>query len=226
MQHLKPPITEALIKESESLIKALAYKTGKYLPSCLEDLYQEGIIGLIKAYHNFDATRGTPFLAYASAYILGEMKEYRRKLKGLKVGRELLYLCSKIERARDLVCQFLKRNPTTLELANYLEMDEAQLIEALGIKMFIKSIDEALNDEGGLTLKDVLFKEEVIDYNTLIWLEDELNNLTIEEKRLLELRYLEDKTQQQTAVELGINQVQVSRYEQKALLKLRNKMNH
>lgn len=225
MNSLKP-ISEDLIKQSEPLIKALAYKTGKYLPSYLEDLYQEGVIGLIKAYYNFDVNRGVPFLAYAKAYILGEMKGYQRKIKGLKISRNILYLCSRVERARELICQSLKRNPTTLELATYLEIEEKKVVEALGVNLFIKSIDETLNNEGKeLTLKDTLFKEEVIDYNTLIWLRDELKSLPAQEKRLLELRYLEDKTQQQTADILGINQVQVSRYERNALTKLRKQMN-
>lgn len=226
MNNLKP-ITEDLINQSDSLIKALAYQTGKYLPSNLEDLYQEGIIGLIKAHYNFDVNRGVPFLAYAKSYILGEMREYQRKVKGLKVSRDLLYLCSKIERARSLICQSLKRNPTTFELATYLEIEEKKIIEALGVNLFIRSIDEVLNDEGkSLTLKDTLFKEEMIDYDTLIWLRDELKSLPAQQKRLLELRYLEDKTQQQVADNLGISQVQVSRYEKHALIKLRNKMNH
>ena len=88
-----------LIVKNENLIYSLANRFSSY--SSKEDLYQIGIIGLINAYRNFNPNRGCKFSTYAFPYILGEMKKYVREDIGIKISRDTIYLCSRIERARN-----------------------------------------------------------------------------------------------------------------------------
>jgi RNA polymerase sporulation-specific sigma factor len=214
-----------LILENDKLIHSLTNQFGGY--SSKEDLYQVGVIGLISAYRNYDESRGSKFSTYAYPYILGEMKKYLREDRGLKISRDVIYLCSKIERAKELIIQKLNRNPTTYELATYLEMDEEKIIEAIQINKFIKSLDEPINEEGKeLTVKDSLYKERYYDDIDLITLRDEFSNLRPNEQNLFYNRYIKDKTQLETALIMGVSQVQVSRDEQKILTKLRSNFHH
>ena len=214
-----------LIMQNKNLIYSLANRFCNHC--CKEDLYQVGVIGLINAYHNFDSQRGCKFSTYAFPYILGEIKKYVREDMGLKISRDIIYLCSRIEKARELITHNLNRNPTISELSSHLEIEEDKIVEALQVNLFIKSLDEPINDEGKtLTISDSIFKEERVDKLDLISLRDELSRLSSDERLLLEFRYLQDKTQQETANIMGITQVQVSRGEQKALGKLRQRMYH
>lgn len=214
-----------LIVKNENLIYSLANRFSSY--SSKEDLYQIGIIGLINAYRNFNPNRGCKFSTYAFPYILGEMKKYVREDIGIKISRDTIYLCSRIERARELLMQNLKRYPTITELSSYLEVEETKIIEALQINFYLKSLDEPINNEDKeLTLKDCLSQEDTTDKLDLISLKEELKNLSTEEKMLLKFRYLEDKTQQEIADIMGMSQVQVSRGEQRVLSKLRQRMFH
>ena len=196
-----------LIVKNENLIYSLANRFSSY--SSKEDLYQIGIIGLINAYRNFNPNRGCKFSTYAFPYILGEMKKYVREDIGIKISRDTIYLCSRIERARELLMQNLKRYPTITELSSYLEVEETKIIEALQINFYLKSLDEPINNEDKeLTLKDCLSQEDTTDKLDLISLKEELKNLSTEEKMLLKFRYLEDKTQQEIADIMGMSQVQ------------------
>lgn len=214
-----------IIYENNNLILSLANRFSNYNQK--EDLYQVGIIGLINAYKHFDKTRGCKFSTYAYTYILGEMKKYLRENHGFKISRDIIYLSSKIEKAKYLISQKLKRFPTASELANYLEMDEEKINEALQLNLYVKSLEEPVNDDGKeITLKDIYAKEMMVDNLDIIMLKEEINNLSEEHKRLFISRYLKDKTQTETADILGISQVQVSREEQKVLSKMRNKIKH
>ena len=115
------------------------------------------------------------------------------------------------------------KEPTTKEIANFLEIPEYYISEALNSLNRIKSIDEPINDDGKqLTLQDVVGKSNNID--DLILLRDCLKNLTQEEKKIINNRYINDYTQSETARIIGMSQVQVSRKEHKVLEKLNQKM--
>ncbi len=209
-----------IILNHEKLIYAIINKMkGKYDQ---EDLYQVGVIGLIKAYRNYNASYGVKFSTYAFSYILGEIKKYIRENKGIKISRDLFRLSSKIERAQDLLSQKLMRIPTVKELSIYLEIDEDRITEALNIHNYIQSLDIPINDDGKeLTLYDSIQQEEDINLLDKIYLDEEVAKLPIEEQAIVHLRYKEDQTQMETATFLGLTQVQVSRREQKVLTKLR-----
>lgn len=214
---------DQLILENKNLIYSITKYFEKY--SNKEDLFQAGCIGMIMAYKNYDETMNVKFTTYAYPYILGEMRKLIREDKSIKVSRGIQMLNLKIEKANILLTQKFMREPTIHELSDFLEIPEEMINEALNSTRPIYSIDEPLNAEGKeITLQDTIGKVDSMDLDSLILLREELDKLSPFEKRLIEKRYMSDLTQQQTAKQLGISQVQVSRNEQKVLTKLKSKL--
>lgn len=212
-----------LITENENLIYKITHYFANY--SSKDDLFQVGCIGLIKAYKNYKDDYNTKFTTYAYPYILGEIKKYIREDKGIKVSRDITKLNLKIERANLILTQKLMREPTYQELANYLGIDEYYISEALCSSGVLQSLDEPIVENGKeLTLYDTVSKVETMDLDTLLALKQELSMLDKNEYKIISERYLKDKTQSEVASNLGINQVQVSRREQKILTKLKDKL--
>lgn len=212
-----------LINENENLIYKITHYFTNY--SSKEDLFQVGCIGLIKAYYNYKDSYNTKFTTYAYPYILGEIKKYIREDKGIKISRDITKLGLKIEKANLILTQRLMRVPTIKELANYLEIDEYYISEALNSNNVVQSLDEPITDKGKeLTLYDTVSNVDNMDMDTLIALKCELSRLDESDYKIISGRYLQDKTQTELAAHLGINQVQVSRREQKILTKLKDKL--
>ena len=210
-----------LILNNEKLIYSICNYFKNY--GSKEDLYQAGCLGLISAYKKYNPNINCKFTTYAYPYILGEMRKLVREDKGMKISREITKLNLKIEKAYILLSQKLMKEPSTLEIANYLEIPEYYVSEAILSLNKIKSIDEPVNSEGReLTLQEVIGKSNNID--DLILLRESLNNLTEEEKVLINNRYVNDYTQSETSKIIGMSQVQVSRKEHKVLEKLKQKM--
>jgi len=213
----------AVLNEHQNLIYSIAHQFGS--PFLLEDLFQVGWIGLNNAYNNYDASFGTKFSTYAYPYIVGEMKKFMRENHGMKVSREITKLTLKIEKASILLSQRLMREPTFQELADFLEVPEFVISEAIHSKETIRSIDEPIKEDGKIiTLHDTVGQVERVDLNTLIALREEVSKLDPLERSLICERYMKDQTQSETASILGMSQVQVSRKEQKVLVKLKDKL--
>ena len=210
-----------LIINNEKLIYSICNYFKNY--GSKEDLYQAGCLGLISAYKKYNPNMNCKFTTYAYPYILGEMRKLVREDKGMKISREITKLNLKIEKAYILLTQKLMKEPSIEEIANYLEIPEYYVSEAILSLNKIKSIDEPVNSEGReLTLQEVIGKYNNID--DLILLRDSLNNLTQEERTLINNRYVNDYTQSETSKIIGMSQVQVSRKEHKVLEKLKQKM--
>ena len=207
--------------DNEKLIYSIANYFKNY--SNKEDLYQVGRLGLITAYKKYNPNMNCKFTTYAYPYILGEMRRLVREDKGIKISRDITKLNLKIEKAYILLSQKLMREPSISEISEFLDIPTYYVSEAINSLNKIKSIDEPVNEEGReFTLQDVIGSSENID--DLIMLRDCLNALSSEEKEIIENRYMKDYTQSETSKIIGISQVQVSRKEQKALQKLRQKM--
>lgn len=206
--------------------KNLIYKITTLFNNCnKEDLFQVGCIGLINAYKRYDESYNTKFSTYAYPYILGEISSYVKRDKGIKVSREISKLNSMIERAGILLTQKLMREPSISELANYLEIDESLVIDALKARYPIMSTDSVINDDGReITLIDTIPDINGMDMNTLVALKEELLKLDSFERELINERYVQNLTQSEVASNLGISQVQVSRKEQKVLSKMRSNL--
>lgn len=212
-----------LIDQNKNLIYKVTTLFNGYSSS--EDLFQVGCIGLINAYKRYDESYNTKFSTYAYPYILGEISNYVKKDKGIKVSREISKLNSRIERASILLTQKLMREPTVDELADYLEIDSYFVVEAMKARYPIMSTDSVLNDEGReITLLDTIPDINSMDIDTLVALKEELLKLNSFDRELINERYVQNLTQSEVASNLGISQVQVSRKEQKVLSKLRDNL--
>lgn len=209
-----------VIIENKGLIYSIINKYKDYC--CYEDLYQVGVIGIINAHKNYDSSFNTKFSTYAYPYIMGEVRKYLREDRNIKVTRGYYKLYHKVEKAKEILCQKLMREPTTLELSLFLDIDEGTIEMIEGINNMVYSLDEPINRDGReLNLYDSINSEEPLDILDKLSLYEELNKLPPKERKLINCRYLMDKTQGETANILGMTQVQVSRNEQKVLTKLR-----
>ena len=216
--------TDISVKDYDKLIYSIINKYSFF--GEVDDLYQVGMIGLLKACGNYNSEYNTKFSTYAHTYILGEVLKYIRDNKMVRVNRDLVKLNSKIEKVREVLSQKLMREATNGEIALFLEIDEGLVDEAQIASTYVKSLDYELNDEGReLNLYDSIKYEEKGFDSDLMDLRDSLNNLDEEEQKLIKYRYFDDRTQSDISMELGMSQVQVSRSEAKILRKLRDKLN-
>jgi RNA polymerase sigma factor (sigma-70 family) len=184
-----------------------------------EDLYQVGIIGLINAYKRFDNNLGIKFSTYAYSFILGEMKKYIRENNGINISRDIIYLSKRLDRLIEILANKNNKYPTTSELADILEVSEWKVIEALGIRNCIRSLDEYVNDNEKISYIDTIMVKDDIDY---IEFNDMLNTLSDTERKIINEKYFYDKSQLEIANNLGYSQAKVSREEKKILKKLKN----
>lgn len=189
----------------------------------IEDLYQVGVIGVIKAYNNYKTNKNTKFSTYAYTYIYGEIYSYINSLKGLKLARENYSLYKKINEAKDILRQRLMKEPTIYELSSFLELDYKLIEKTLLSMKSIDSLEKVINDnDRSILLSDITSDGK--DYYNLdyIMITEEINNLPPPWNEVIKLRYYEDKTQNEVANILGMNQIEISRGESKILKKIRN----
>lgn len=214
------PIEE--IEKYNNLVYSITHYFENYKNK--EDLYQAGIIGLIKAYKKFDPNINVKFSTYAYSYILGEMRKLMREDKGIKISRDITRLNYQIEKAKSILSQRLCRNPSVKDLSEFLEVEESDIVEALKTVGVMQSIDETINSDGKeMTLHDKI-SDNSMDLNTLIAFKEELNKLTPFEKEILNKRYMDDLSQSEVASIMGLSQVKVSREEQKIKKKIKERL--
>ena len=214
------PIEE--IEKYNNLVYSITHYFENYKNK--EDLYQAGIIGLIKAYKKFDPNINVKFSTYAYSYILGEMRKLMREDKGIKISRDITRLNYQIEKAKSNLSQRLCRNPSVKDLSEFLEVEESDIVEALKTVGVMQSIDETINSDGKeMTLHDKI-SDNSMDLNTLIAFKVELNKLTPFEKEILNKRYMDDLSQSEVASIMGLSQVKVSREEQKIKKKIKERL--
>lgn len=185
-----------------------------------EDLYQVAMIGLMNAQKNYNPDEKTKFSTYAYYYVLGEINSYIRASNPVKVSQDLLRLKGSLNHAKEIMTQRLKREPTTEELAIFLEEPQEKIEEALLATSTVESLDYAYSEEennlyNSFGQEEKQMTEEVLD------LKNAIQTLPLEEQKLIIARYYEGLTQQETSESLGITQVQVSRKETKILKKLK-----
>lgn len=184
-----------------------------------KDLYQAGYIGAIKALKNYKEIDNNEFTTFAYKYIFGEMYELAKNNRNIKINKQYLKIYKQIENARVLLAQKLNRTPSLEEVSLYLEVDIKLINDVIITCSNIISLDEeseVLNDSN---MYSVVGKN--YDYDTRILINDSLNVLNEDEKRVIDLRYFKDYTQQEAAALLGINQVKVSRLETSSKKKIK-----
>ncbi len=190
----------------------------------MEELYQLGCLGLVKAIRNFDTSYGVRFSSYAVPMIMGEMRRFLRDDGSLTVGRRLKELASKALAEADALRARLGHEPTLTELADALGCDPAELAQALESGRAVLSLDAPIGEDEGATLSDVVGAPQAEASIDRILLRQLLEQLPIPDRRLILLRYFRDQTQAETARMLGMTQVQVSRQEARILKRIREAM--
>ena len=196
---------EDVIEENRNLIYSVCSKYQGYNDK--EDLHQVGVIGLMKAYKNFDEARNVKFSTYAFPYIVGEVSSYVRENKAIKVSRDMIRLGRKINEYIDKHIKVRGYAPTVSDIALMLDAPEEKIISALDACRQTKSLDE-----------------EILSKDVLLDLKEAFSYLSDEEKMLVENRYFKDLTQSEVAKIMDVNQVYVSRMEKKVLKKMKSKM--
>lgn len=210
-----------MIIDNEGLVYSIINKFNGYYDK--EDLYQEGIKAMINAFKNYNKELGVKFSTYAYKYIFGEVNKYIRENNNLKIGKDIINIKKGIDKAKDIMRQKLLREPTTLEVALFLDMDEEKVIEIESIKQETKSLDYIGEEDSNNLYNTVRFEDREISPEILD-LKTEIERLDPEEKRLIYERYYMDMTQQEVSKDLGISQVQVHRKEAKIFQKLKNRL--
>lgn len=217
---------DEVIKQNSNLVYGVCSKYNNYMDK--EDLYQVGVMGLIKAYNNFDASKNVKFSTYAFSYVVGEVSTYVRENKAIKLSRDLVRLGRKINEYIDKHFEVRGYEPSTKDIATMLEIPESKVTGALeACKMAkSKSLEQEISDGGKvITLLDTTpAKENSISQEQMLDLKEAFKYLSDEEKELVINRYFKDLTQSEVAELLGVNQVYVSRLEKKALSKMKSKM--
>lgn len=210
----------------------------------LEDLFQIGTIGLMKAIDKFDLSVGVKFSTYAVPMITGEIKRFLRDDGPVKVSRTIKENGLKVRMARQRLQAALKREPTMQELVKESALSEEDIVLAMEAAVEVESLYSAVYQDDGseMYLVDKVVqsecgcvgsslgsatagcvdaeKDKLLDHLLLIQL---LEGLEENERNLICMRYFQNKTQMEIATMLGISQVQVSRLEKKILLRLRER---
>lgn len=187
-----------------------------------EDLIQIGSIGLIKAVKKFDNSFGVQFSTYAVPVILGEIKRFLRDDGAIKVSRSIKELALKGKKCEEILSREFGRMPTISEISIRCGVSEELMIEAFEASMPVESIYKTVGDDENMTLMNIIEGEnvenEVVDR---LYLKESLKTLNDREREIITLRYFMGKTQSNIAKKIGVSQVQISRLEKRALLKMR-----
>lgn len=197
----------------------------------LDDLFQIGCIGLIKAIKKFDYNFEVRFSTYAVPMIIGEIKRFIRDDGIIKVSRSLKEMANKARITKEIMSKELGREPTINEMAERLDISTEELVMALEAGYAPESLYSAVaeGDSSPVLLIDRIDGDagsDELDLIDKIALRQILESLNPRERQIIVLRYFKEKTQLQIANLLGISQVQVSRIEKKILQDIRNKINY
>lgn len=194
-----------------------------------EDLFQIGVIGLLKAIDNFDLNRELSFSTYAVPMIIGEIRRFMRDDGILHVSRQIKDNARKIAAVKEHLKKMNNCEPTLQELSKETGLSEDEILMAIEATSDVESIYRPIgtSKEGGqMILADQLVdtRKSELELINRITVAQILESLDGKDRKLIELRYLEGKTQTESAKILGMNQVAVSRLEKRILLSLRGQI--
>ena len=192
----------------------------------LDDLFQVGCIGLIKAIDNFDTGHDVRFSTYAVPMIIGEVRRYLRDNNPIRVSRSLRDTAYHAMQIKERISNEKGREPTIEEIAKEMNLKKEDVVIALEAVVDPVSFYEPVYSNGGDTifLMDQIGSNETdVDWVDEILLKEAIKNLPEREKSILSMRFMKGLTQTEVANEIGISQAQVSRLEKNALENLKKK---
>ncbi len=194
----------------------------------IDDIFQVGVIGLIKAINNFDINQGVKFSTYAVPMIIGEVRRYLRDYNPIRVSRSLRDTAYKALQVRERLTNQNSKEPSVEEIAKELDMPKEDVVVALDAIQEPVSLFEPVYHDGAdaLFVMDQVKDNKNSDANWLenISLKEAIKKLNDREKYIINLRFFQGKTQMEVAKQIGISQAQVSRLEKSALKNMRKYM--
>ncbi len=195
----------------------------------VDDIFQVGVVGLVKAIENFDILQEVQFSTYAVPMIIGEIKRYLRDNSSFRVARSIRDLSFLISKEREEYIKINNEEPNIEYLCKTLQRNREDIVIAMESMTKPMSLNDVIYNDGGdcIFLQDKLKDErnEQEEVTDKLAVEQILENLTEKERYIIERRYFKDKTQVELSEELGVSQAQVSRIEKNALIRIRNKIN-
>lgn len=194
----------------------------------IDDIFQVGVIGLIKAINNFDVNQGVKLSTYAVPMIIGEIRRYLRDYNSIRVSRSLRDTAYKALQIKEMLINRNYKEPTIEEIAKELNVEKEEIILALDAIQEPISLFEPVYNDGA---DSIFVMDQVKDdkNNDNLWVEnislnEAMKKLSEREKYIINLRFFEGKTQMEVAEEINISQAQVSRLEKSALKNMRKYM--
>ena len=190
-----------------------------------DDLFQVGCIGLIKSIDNFDITQNVKFSTYAVPMIIGEIRRYLRDNNAIRVSRSIKDTAYRAMQVKEQLINKNQKEPTVSEIAEQLGLPREDVVIALESVVEPMSLYDPVYSDGGDT---IYVLDQIGDNNSdsnwldEIFLKEAIKNLTPREKNILNLRFMQGKTQMEVSEEIGISQAQVSRLEKGALSKIKS----
>ncbi len=220
---------ELLVKHNLKLVMKIVYRF-KNTSFELQDLFQTGVIGLIKAINNFDLTREVKLSTYAFSRIIGEIRVFMRDDDTIHISRTLKNNAKKIKKLSEEIRKKYNREPELDEIIEITGLSKEEIFTALNAMQQPASLDQTItnNEEDSCYLSDFIESkvndaEQEVEKMTLF---TQLKNLSFRERKIIYLRYFKDLTQQEIGQELQLSQVQISRLEKKIINKLHQKLSN
>lgn len=215
---------EKLIECNLKLVLSVVQKFSNRTDS-LDDIFQVGTIGLIKAIDNFDLSQNTRFSTYAVPMIIGEIRRYLRDNTSIHVSRSMREIAYKSIQAKEEIFCETGREPTVSEISKKLGVSKETISISLESIIDPVSLDEPVfsGEDESVCLVEQIQSNEDEDWVDEILIKDQIKKLSDKEKLILSLRFLKGLTQTKVAKKLNISQAQVSRIEKNAIRKIKNK---
>lgn len=194
----------------------------------VDDLFQVGCIGLIKAIDNFNTDLDVRFSTYGVPMIVGEIRRYLRDNSSMRVSRSMRDTAYKVLQAKEKFMAEHQREPTMEEIAKMLDLKREDVVFAMDAIMDPVSLYEPIYSDGGdaICVMDQVKDSKNTDESWLehIALKEAISHLSDRERHILSLRFFEGRTQMEVSAEIGISQAQVSRLEKNAIWKIRKSL--
>lgn len=220
----EPQAREKLIQGNLRLVLSVIKRfnnRGEYV----DDLFQVGCIGLIKAIDNFDLGQNVRFSTYAVPMIIGEIRRYLRDNNPIRVSRSLRDIAYRALQVREKLISNNSAEPTIVQIAEQLELPREEVVFALDAIQEPLSLFEPIYNDGGdpILVMDQISDDKNTDESWLeeIAIKEAMKKLNDRENHIVKLRFFAGRTQMEVAEEIGISQAQVSRLEKAALKQLR-----
>ena len=193
----------------------------------MDDLFQVGCIGLVKAIDNFDLSYGVKFSTYCVPMVLGEVRRYLRDNSSIRISRSIKDIAYKVIKLKDELTVKNGVEPTNKEIAELLEIEESDIVNALDALRPPLSLFEPIYNDGGDTIylfDQVADSSSNQDLDLRLAVDKAISNLSDREQFILDQRFVIGKTQMEIAEEIGISPAQISRLEKSAIQRVRKQL--